>query len=39
MIFVGFDPYRKHVRQTADYVFMAAALALVIALVVWALSA
>jgi hypothetical protein len=31
------DPYRRHTRTTADYVMVGAALAVVAALVAWAL--
>jgi hypothetical protein len=33
---MGFDPHRPHRRTPADYVMVAAALAICIALVVWA---
>ena len=33
---VGFNPFRQQRRRTTDYVFLAAALALTVALVVWA---
>jgi hypothetical protein len=34
---MGLNPFRKHRRSTADYVMVAAALAVTAALVVWAL--
>jgi len=33
---VGFDPHRRHVRTPVDYVLVGAALAICLALVVWA---
>jgi hypothetical protein len=36
---MGFNPHRKHVRRPADYVFVAAAIVAVIALLAWALFA
>ena len=36
---MGFDPHRKHVPRRADYVFVAAAIVAVVALVAWALFA
>jgi hypothetical protein len=32
---MGFNPHRKHVRRTSDYVFVAAAIAAAIAAVLW----
>ena len=32
---MGFDPYRKQTRRPGDYVLMAAALAAVVALLLW----
>ena len=34
---MGFNPYRKFVPKRADYVFVAAAVLAVIALMLWAL--
>ncbi len=34
---MGFNPYRKQKRRTSDYLFVAAALAVVAALLLWAL--
>ena len=34
---MGFNPYRKFVAKRADYVFVIAAIAAVVGLVVWAL--
>jgi hypothetical protein len=34
---MGFNPYRKFVAKPADYVFVVAAVAAVIGLLVWAL--
>jgi hypothetical protein len=34
---VGFNPFRQHRRSSADYVFVAAALLVVAALLLWAL--
>ena len=34
---MGFNPYRKFVARRADYVFVVAAMAAVVGLVVWAL--
>jgi hypothetical protein len=36
---MGFDPQRKHVKRRSDYVFVAAAVVLVLALLAWALLA
>jgi hypothetical protein len=36
---MGLDPHRKRVPRRADYVFVAAAVVAVIALVLWALLA
>ena len=36
---MGFDPHRKFVPKRADYVFVVAAVALVVGLVAWALFA
>ena len=33
---MGFNPFRVHRRNTADYVIVAVALAVIVALVVWA---
>lgn len=33
---VGLNPFRQHRRSTADYVLMAAALAVILAMVLWA---
>jgi len=33
---VGFNPFRKHVRRSSDIVIVVAALAVVAALLVWA---
>ena len=33
---MGLDPTRRHVRRTSDYVFVAAALIVAVALVAWA---
>jgi hypothetical protein len=35
---VGFDPHRKHTASRFDYFFVAAAFAVVIGLVIWALA-
>lgn len=34
---MGFDPHRKHTRTPADYALVAAAVAVCVALVAWAL--
>jgi hypothetical protein len=34
---MGFNPFARHRRSTADYVMVAAAFAVIAALVVWAL--
>ncbi len=34
---MGFNPYRKFVAKPADYVFVVAAVAAVVGLLVWAL--
>jgi len=34
---VGFDPQRQHRRRSSDYVFVAAAIVVAVALVLWAL--
>jgi hypothetical protein len=34
---VGFDPQRRHVRTPLDYALVAAALAICLGLVVWAI--
>jgi hypothetical protein len=36
---VGLNPYRKRVRRTSDYVFVAAAVVVALALLAWALLA
>jgi len=36
---VGFNPFREQTRRTSDYVFVGAAMLVVIALLVWALFA
>jgi hypothetical protein len=36
---VGLNPYRKQVRRTSDYVFVAAAIVVALALIAWALLA
>jgi hypothetical protein len=36
---VGFNPFREQTRRTSDYVFVGAALVVVLALLVWALFA
>jgi hypothetical protein len=36
---MGFNPHRTHRRRTSDYVFVAAAVLLCVALVLWALLA
>ena len=33
---MGFDPHRRQVRRRSDYVFVAAAIVVALALVVWA---
>ena len=33
---LGMDPTRRHVRRNSDYVFVAAALIVAVALVAWA---
>jgi hypothetical protein len=34
---VGFDPYRQQKRRTSDYVMVVAAVAVCVALLLWAL--
>lgn len=34
---MGFNPHRKQVRRSSDYVFVAAAVVAALALLVWAL--
>jgi len=34
---VGFDPQRRHVRSSLDYVLVGAALAICVGLVLWAI--
>jgi hypothetical protein len=36
---VGFNPFREQTRRVSDYVFVGAAVVVVIALLVWALFA
>jgi hypothetical protein len=36
---VGFNPFRAQARRTSDYVFVGAALVVVLALLVWAFFA
>jgi hypothetical protein len=33
---MGFNPFRQHRRSTADYVLVAAAMVVIVALVLWA---
>jgi hypothetical protein len=33
---MGFNPFRQHRRSTADYVLVVAAMAVIVALVLWA---
>ena len=37
LVGMGFNPYRKFVAKRADYVFVVAAIAAVVALLAWAL--
>lgn len=39
VVAMGYNPYRKYVRRKSDFVFLGAAIAASVALVVWALFA